>query len=794
MKISYNWLIELTGLDWPVEKLAERLTLSGTACEDIVATSRYLNKVVVGEVTALDKIEGADKIKLATVNTGSETCKLVCGAPNVAVGQKVPVALLGARLAGNMVIKKVKIRGVESIGMICSERELGISDDHSGIMVLDAAAELGTPVIELLDLDDYIMNFELTPNRPDSTSAIGIARDLQALGKVKLRRPTYDIKESSEKASDYIKIEIDDPVGCPRYTARIIKNIKIAESPWWLQKKLITAGLRPINNVVDITNLVMLETGNPLHAFDLKLFGSDRVLVRRARDKEKFTTLDGEKHELTPEVLLITNGTDGVAAAGVMGGLNSEVEEGTNTILLEAAYFDPKVIRKSRKQLGLVTESSTRFEKGADPNNIPFAANRAAYLMQEICGGEVLAGIEDCYPNRIESKKITFRPRRCNALLGTEYTPDRMKEIFVGLDFGVTGSDPMEITVPTFRPDIDREVDLVEEIARIEGYAAIPDAVTNIGPLYTPVHFVDGFEDGLRRLMTASGFDEILGHGLADSRLAKVLNPDLPLLKIVNPVSEDLDVMRNSLIDTALTVVNHNISHRLVDLRLFEIGRVYFPPDKEGNWLEEDRLSLAVSGETSGNWRDKPRSQDFYDLKQAIENLAVHFNWPVISFEKAEVPFLDEVISFKIMTGETEIGLIGEVSDKIAKKFDIKQKVYVAELRINPLIRISRNSVTFKSLPVYPAAPRDLALVVDDDVKVKDIIDVIEKTAGKLAESVTVFDLYSGKQIQKGKKSIGIAITYRSSEKSLASEEVDKLQSDIMSNLKKMFKAEIREK
>lgn len=794
MKVSYKWLLELTGLDWSVEKMAGRLTLSGTACEEIIPLSKYLDKVVVGEVIDLQKIEGADKIKKATVVTGREKYDLICGAPNVAVGQKVPVALLGARLAGDITIKKVKIRGVESIGMICSERELGLSDDHSGIMVLDGKAVPGTPVIDELDLDDYILNFELTPNRPDSMSVTGIARDLQALAGVKIRKPVFELKEADRKTAAYIKVEIEDTVGCPRYAARIIDGITIADSPWWLKKKLIAAGMRPICNVVDITNLVMLETGNPLHAFDLELFGSDCVLVRKARDKEKFVTLDGVEHELSPDVLLITNGITGVAAAGVMGGLNSEVKTDTRTILLEAAYFNPRIIRKSRKYLGLVTESSARFEKGVDPNTIPYAIDRAAYYFKEIGGGEVLNRIVDCYPQPIFPVKISFRPDRCNSILGTALSSGRMKEILSGLDFEVTGDNLLDVTVPTFRPDIEQEIDLIEEIARIEGYAAIPDTEVNIGPLYTPVHFVDRFEDELRSVLTGSGFDEILGHGLADSRQAIILNPDLPRLRIINPVSEDLDIMRNSLMMTALTVVNHNLSHRLVDMRLFEIGRAYFPPDKDGNWLEEDRVSLTVSGNTSGSWREKPRSQDFYDLKRAIENLALHFHWPEITFQEIKTNFFDEGISYKLSSGPTDIGMIGKIAEPIAKKFDIKQEVYIAELKINPLITISREAVTFEPLPVYPAAPRDLALVVDVNVKVGDIIKLIQKTAGPIAESVNVFDLYSGEQIRKGKKSIGVAITYRSPEKSLTGEEVDNLQGNIITELKKSFNAEIREK
>ena len=414
MKVSYKWLLELTGLDWPVEDVAHRLTLCGTACEYIEHAARHMDKVVVGEVLALDPVKGADKIQLATVDVGNGKMDVICGAPNVAVGQKVAVALEGASLAGGMVIKKVKIRGVESSAMICSERELGISDDHSGIMVLDAKIAPGTPLAEALDFHDYILTFELTPNRGDSMSAIGIARDLAALASTKVIRPEVKINEASEPASNAVKVTIDDPAGCPRYAARVIRNVKIGPSPWWVRKRLLLSGVRPISNVVDVTNLVMLETGHPLHAFDLDRFGSSHVVVRKAASGELFTTLDGKKHELTPEVLLITNGQTGVAAGGVMGGLNSEVEDDTTNILLEAAYFDPATIRRSRKKLDLVTESSSRFEKGADPNGIPYAIDRAAYLFQQICGGKVLSGVVDCYARRIEPLNISFRPQRCN--------------------------------------------------------------------------------------------------------------------------------------------------------------------------------------------------------------------------------------------------------------------------------------------------------------------------------------------------------------------------------------------
>ncbi|MEW5992987.1 MAG: phenylalanine--tRNA ligase subunit beta [Candidatus Zixiibacteriota bacterium] len=794
MKVSYNWLKELTGLDWPVDEAARRLTMCGTAAEEIEPTARYMDKVVVAEVVDVRPVKGASKLQLARVKISSETIDSVCGAPNVAVGQKVPLALIGARLAGDIELKPAKIKGIESIGMICSERELGISQDHSGIMVLDRDAEVGQPLVEYLNYDDYVLTFELTPNRPDSMSAIGIARDMAALASARVHRPQLDLNESNEKASDSIRVSIEDTYGCPRYAARVIRGVKISGSPWWLKARLLMSGIRPINNIVDITNYVLLECGHPLHAFDLDRFGSDEVVVRRARDGEYFTTLDGRGHELTSEVLLITNGREPVAAAGVMGGLESEVTDRTTNILLEAAYFSPSVIRKSRRVLDTVSESSSRFEKGADPNGIEYAVNRAASLMQQLCGGEVLNGVVDCYPQTITPKSIKLRTQRCNDVLGTEICEDRIKDILSHLEFVVTGSGTLDVMVPTFRPDLEREIDLIEEVARIEGYDAIPDAITNKGPLFTPRHAEDIFRDDIRRILTAGGFDEVLGHGLAESRLSEKLCPGLPQLRVLNSVSQELDIMRNSLVPGVLTVIANNIAHRNLDLRLFELGKVYFPPDDEGEWREDDRLVLAVTGSTDDEWRSQPRTFDFYDLSGAIERLAEHFHWPRLTFEGAQAPFLDKELSFTVKAGETNLGCIGRMSSEAIALLDIKQPVFMADLDLQRLMTLKGGDVRFAPLPQYPAAPRDLAIVVNDTVRAGDLVETIEDVAGGLAESIRIFDVYAGKQVEKGRKSIAVAISYRSGEGSLSSEQVDELQKKVIDRLKQKFNAVIRDK
>lgn len=792
--MSYQWLKELTGVDWSVEQMAEKLTLCGLACEDLISTARHMDKVVVGEVTGLEAVEGADKIRKATVCIGDESLSVICGAPNVAVGQKVPMALIGAKLAGDLTIKKAKIRGVVSSGMICAQDELGISSDHAGIWVLDPAAVPGTPLVDALDFDDYIMDFEMTPNRGDAMSAIGIARDVAALALVKVVAPGFDLKPSPEKVSGCLKVSIADPDACPRFTGRIIRNVKIGPSPWWVQKKLLTAGVRPISNVVDVTNLVLLETGNPIHAFDFDKFGSNEVVVRRARPDEKFKTLDGKDHTLTPDVLLITNGKEGKAAAGVMGGFDSEVTDKTTNVLLEVAYFNPVVIRRSRKQIGVVSEASIRFEKGVDPNNVLQASARAASLLQEICGGEVLDGVVDCYPEKIEPLTIELRPGRCNDILGTTMPTKRMAEILSALQLEVSGTDTLKVIVPTFRPDIIGEIDLIEEIARIEGYEAIPDAIYAKGPLVTSLHPGVEFEDELRKLMTGAGYDEMLGHGLADSRHASLLNPDLPQLEILNPVSEDLNIMRNDLVQTALTVIGHNLAHRNLDLKFFEIGRAYFPPDSKGVWVEDDRLLLAVTGNTPANWRERPRAFDFFDLSGALNQISEHFGWPAFEFEKTSKSYLDSEISFTVRHNGDDLGWIGRIKPEIERKFDIKQAVYVAQIGFSSLLSRGQTITEFTPLPIYPAATRDLALVVDKAVEAGRIVQTVKTLAGGLAESVEIFDLYVGKQIGSGKKSIGIAISYRLAERSLSGDEIDKAQLRIVNGLKQEFDAQVRDK
>jgi phenylalanyl-tRNA synthetase beta chain len=795
MQLPYSWLKELVETDWSAKEAAFRLTLCGTAAQAEPFSSGQFNNIVVGQIIDIEPIAGTDHLKKAIVEVGSEKLQIVCGAPNAEKGQKVPVAKIGAKLANGMEIKNVKLRGVESSGMICSEAELGLTEDHSGIMVFDEMAPIGEPIEKYLKLDDHIFEFDLTPNRADSLSVIGIARDLASLVEKKISREPYSISETGKKASQEISIEIDDAEACPRYAARVIKGVKVGESPWWIKRKLILCGIRPISNVVDITNLVMLELGHPLHAFDLRRFGGKKVLIRRARNGEKFTTLDGKEHDLSSEVLLITDGTKGMAAAGVMGGLESEVTPETTDVLLESAYFNSVTTRRSRQKLGMVSESSIRFEKGADPNMVPEAVNRAAYLISKYAGGEVYSGIVDCYPKKIEPCLVTLRPERVNKVLGTKIEASRMVEILKGLEFGVSDNKTnLKVSVPTFRPDIAREIDLIEEIARIEGYDKIESADRNMGPLFTTLNKDDLFRQQMRVVLTGQGFDEIYGTGMADPARQSKLTGGKRAIKIMNPIAEDLAVMRNTIFYSMLMAVSHNIAQRNIDLRLFEIGKSFFAGKTESDDpIEMMEIGLALSGKSPDQWNEKGREYSFYDLKGTIDSIMAECRVDGMRYMPVNNNVFRDGYGFELHLSDKVIGSAGLIKEETGKIFDIKQPVYLATLDFGFLLEQRKTERIYEPLPRFPAAPRDLAIVVEDTIPVGEIMDSIRKMGGRLLEKVELFDLYKGKQIGEGKKSLAFSLSYRSGEGSLDGAEVAEIQNKIISHLKEQFKADIRE-
>lgn len=792
MKLPYSWLKELSGVDWAPAELAKRLTASGTAGEASVPDPDHFRNVIIGHVQKVENHPNADNLKVVEVNTGKTVSQIICGAPNCVAETKVVVALPGARLQGQYEIKPVTMRGLESCGMICAEDELGLSDDHSGIIVLNNDAPIGEPVYEYLGLGDPVIDFEVTPNRPDCLSAIGVAREICVLADRDFEYIWPELRESKEKASDYIKVRIDDPDACPRFTARVIKNIKIGPSPLWIQKRLRDCGVRPINNIVDITNYVMLETNQPMHAFDYERLGSKEIVVRRAKKGEKFTTLDGVIHTLDDAVLLITNGKEGIGAGGVMGGLQSEVDENTTTVLLEAAYFNPSVIRRSARQLEISTEASYRFERGIDPNNVHRASARAVALMAEYAGGEILTGCVDEYVKKVKRPEVTLRPQQARRLIGADIADSFMVKTLRRLGLEVIEGDFLKTVVPTFRPDLEREVDLIEEVARIYGLDNIPVARDNSGPLFAPTHRRDIIKKQIREIMTGLGLDETLSSGFAHPSGMRLIDAQAEPVKITNPLSEDFSYLRTRILYSLLVSAGHNIRHRNMDLKFFEVGRVYL----RNNEIPKEPLQLGIflTGQSDNTyWKAKSAEVDLYELKGIVAALTDALNISSPIFTPESRAGYDTSQSFALFVDDVQFGYCGLVSQKIRREFDIKQDCYAAEIDISTLTELQKGVVSFKSLPRYPSSSRDIALIVEDTVLAEEIRAEIIGRGGELIESVAIFDLFTGTPVPEGKKSLAFSVDFRSPDKTLEDEEVDRIHGDIIKHLEKKFNARLRE-
>lgn len=792
MRLPYSWLKELSGIDWSPEETARRLTASGTACVLEIPHPEHFRQVVIGHIVKLERHPNADRLVVTEVNTGEAVHSVICGAPNCAVGQKVVLALPGANLKGELAVKPVTMRGVKSAGMICAEDELGISGDHSGIMVLDPDAPIGAPAFDYLGLDDPVCNLEITPNRPDCLSALGVARELAVLAGLPFAPTVALPPESGGAVSDFITVAIADDQACPRYAARIITGVRIGPSPWWMRRRLLACGMRPINNLVDITNYVMLETGQPLHGFDYDRFGSREVVVRRAKDGEPFTTLDGKEHRLDPTVLLITNGKMGVAAAGVMGGLDSEVAETTATVLLESAYFDPGVTRKSARKLGLATESSYRFERGVDPNGVVRAADRAAALMAELAGGRVAAGVADNYARRIAPVTIGLRPAQVRRISGADVAVPFMERTLRGLGMEVVSGETLSVTVPTFRPDVTREIDLIEEVTRVFGLDEIPVSRRNNGPLYTPTHRHHTIKNEIRDILTGLGLEETMGTGMAHPDRQRKIDPGLDPIRITNSLSDEYGVMRTRLLYSLALSAGNNIRHRNIDVAIFEIGKVYLRGEPAPS--EPEYAGLLLTGRTDGvYWKGKSFESDLFELKGVLTALADGLALEPLSLRLEPWPGYDPSQAVAILCGETVVGRGGRVDRRIGRLFDIKQDCYAAELSLTSLMAAERPQKRFTPLPKFPASTRDLAVVVDEPVTAEQVLHEIRTVGGELVESAALFDLFTGEPVPAGKKSLAFSISYRSAEKTLEDEEVDRVHGRIVEYLGRKFKARLRE-
>lgn len=821
MKISYNWLknyINLTIQPEEVDKILSSIGLEVEAMESVEQIPGGLEGVVVGEVVECTKHPDADKLSLTKVNTGGEELlQIVCGAPNVATGQKVLVATVGTNLTfsnGEQIkIKRSKIRGVESMGMICAEDELGIGTSHDGIMVLPAGTRTGIAAREYLNLkSDTIFEIGLTPNRVDAASHIGVARDLSAYLKLNGKSgdmilPSVSEFENLKRSSSSVKpieVVVETKDGAPRYSGLTLDNIKIGPSPEWLQSALKSVGLRPINNVVDITNFILQETGQPLHAFDYSKIEGGKVVVREALRGERFVSLDGVERELSPEDVMICNVNSPMCIGGVFGGLHSGVSNGTTAIFLESAYFNPVSIRKTSKRHSLKTDASFRYERGADPDNVPYALKRAAILLQEITGANIVGDICEVYPKPIERMQISLDFERIEDFIGKKIGSETIMAILGYMDFDiVTSSDSgAEVLAPLYRVDVTRECDVVEEVLRIYGYNNIelPGSV-HASINATPKPDPEKVRSLAADFLANNGFYETMNNSLTKSEYYTKLKtfPEDKLVRILNPLSADLNSMRQTLIINGLEVISYNINRQHPDLKLFEMGNVYSiekgsDENDLNSYAEALKLSLFVSGPGNVSWRNAARPASYFSLKGYLELLLKRFGIRLdeLEYEAAPADIFAEGLAYKTSGGK-ELAIMGAISSQLLKHFGIKQQVFAAEISWNVLFsQVKKQKVLFSELPKFPEVRRDLALLIDENVSFAELRKLAFKTEKKILKQVTLFDVYRGDKIPSGKKQYALSFTLQDIEKTLTDKYVEEVMNRLLGAFMERFGATLR--
>lgn len=800
MKVPYRWLLELAPVEATAEAIADRLTMLGIEVAEVSDPAKGLDGVVAADLVAVRPHPNADRLTLCTVNTGEATLEVVCGASNMKAGDKVVFAPIGQALPNGLELKPVKIRGVASHGMLCAEDELGLSDDHSGILILDPATPAGTPAAQALGLDDPVIEVELTTNRGDCLSMVGIAREVAAAFGVPLRLPSIDIDEAPEAAEGRASIRIDDADLADRYIGRIIDGVRIGPSPEWLRRRLEQCGIRSINNIVDVTNYVLLELGHPLHAFDIANLAGPAILVRRAKAGETLTTLDGVERRLSPENLVIADAEKPVALAGVMGGANSEVTEATRTILLESARFDPVSIRRTARGFGLSTEASYRFERGTDFHNVQTAVDRCAKLLAEIGGGRVLRGRIDCRPKGIPKPvTVAFRPSRANRLLGAGIPAATQASVLQQLGFGVDGVDgaggaggeTWTVTVPPWRNDCALEADLIEEVARFHGYNTIRGSLPQGRPASTGGDVIP-FEVRLRKALCGLGLTEIITSSFMDPNIFGRLNlPAEPAVALANPMAATQSHMRTRLLPGLLRALSDNQRNGNLNVAAFEIGHVYRPaggPDPE----EHQNIGLLSGGWAGKDWDRPERVIDFFDLKGVVEALAGIFDM-ALTFERSDRPFLHPGRSAEVLREGQAIGYCGELHPSLAEAWDLRGGVTVAEFPSAPFRAAwSAKAVQFAAPSVYPSSVRDIAILVGRDVPCAELAKAIRKSGGPELESVAIFDQYVDPRLGEDKRSLAFRLVFRSSQGTLKDEDVNKRYERVLRGLEQQFGAERR--
>ena len=818
MKISLKWLKDYVDIKLASKELAEKLTMAGLEVRAIETVGGTWDNVVIGEVVSLDPHPNADRLKLATVDLGTEQVTTVCGAPNISLGQRVAFAHVGARLIDShtgetAVLKPAKIRGVVSEGMVCSEKELGISESHEGILVLPPETPIGAPVSTYLG--DVVLDLDITPNRPDCLSVIGIAREIAALTGESLHLPAVYYEETEKSIDSLASVDIVNPDLCPRYCASLVTGIRIAPSPGWLQQRLNSCGMRPINNVVDVTNYVMLEYGQPLHAFDYDKLKGRQIIVRRAGDGETITTLDGSKRTLNPDILVIADKEGAVAVAGIMGGLDSEVTDKTGAILLESANFNQAAIRRGCSHLQFQSEASIRFDKGLNSELPLLPLKRATQLLLELAGGKAAKGIIDVYPGKSEPTLVSLTTREVKRLSGLKVNTDEILKVLKALGFecqeGDSGSEIL-VSIPYWRSDVECSADLVEEVARMIGYDKIPmTRLSSSLPLQksrlSPAAQHSSLRERLSYLLTGFGFQEILTYSLVSLEKLEKLSPKLelktPPLSVANPMTREQEYLRTSLRAGLLATLAHNQKFEQAGVRLFEIGRVFLPQhppviaseakqSQEEKELpqERDMLCALVSGTRAElSWQADKESLDFFDAKGVVESLLNQLGLKA-SFEGSDDEGSHPGRGANVIVEDDKVGIVGDVHPKVAQAFELSNTVCLIEIDLERLLTKITTTRGYQSIPRFPSVSRDIALVIDEKVTYRRVKEIIQSFP--MVTKVTLFDLYRGEQIAEGKKSFAIRVVYQSPSRTLTDEEVDQTQKQMLARLRQELAATLR--
>ncbi|MEN8139747.1 MAG: phenylalanine--tRNA ligase subunit beta [Thermodesulfobacteriota bacterium] len=809
MKFTIEWLRQYVDFDFTPQELADRLTMAGLEVDAVEEMALDLAAVKVAEIIATHPHPNADKLVLCDVKVGADEVRVVCGAPNARAGLLTAIALPGCRLPGGFKIKKSKIRGEASFGMLCSAKELNISEESAGILELNdlSGVESGQDLRAALGLNDILIEVDLTPNRPDCASVIGTAREVAAMAGTSLKSPVKGEELPELTGSSAFRVEVAAPDLCPRYVARRMTNVTVAPSPWWLQKRLLSVGLRPINNVVDATNFVMLEYGQPLHAFDFAKLGDQKIVVRTAEANEKITTLDGQERELAADMLLICDGQGPVAVAGVMGGGNSEVDSETTELLLESACFAPVSVRRTSRNLNLSTDASYRFERGVDPQLAPLAMARLVDLLTEISGGRVDDDGIDALAAEITPRELKLRVKRTNDLLGTSFTTADISAFLTSIEMVVKeiDDDTLLVTVPTFRVDIEREVDLVEEVARMHGYNEVGTTLPVVPMSFAEQDPARALRQEVKSHLLGQGCFEAINYSFTTPEHDDLLglaedDPNRQYVTLLNPLTEEQSVMRRSLLPGLLENVRRNVNFQANAVRLFEIGKSFAPQGAGVQPHEENHLCVVISGRRFASAPDLhfgQESVDFYDIKGVALSLLADLRCDQVALRPGgDLPvYVDpgQALELVVEQGEEVVGCLAKVSASCLRGFAIKQDVYFLDLNFDRLVSLAKGAKQFKSLPKFPAVQRDIAILVPEATPAGELVNTLAVAKEKLLEQVSLFDVYQGKNIDEGFKSVAISVTYRSTEKTLDDKVVNKVHQKMIDLLLSRYEGRLRE-